>query len=288
MENKTQLHKPTITDIVVAIVWIVTAIIIFIKIPQAFILEALLIMFTAIYMLACMGFFADDTEQKEGKTIMKIKQNKTIKILLAVALMFTAFLMMENTVHAKTKRSTYRTINGIYNSDGTIDTADGYCWKVRKESYAYSETTVVTVKFNTHGTRNKLDDSIIKINAKNKNIQLVNDYIRHEYDLKAYRVKYISTGKLTDKMIRERAIKHTIYVEIIKSVSAGGKHGTYGKNYYIAYNKRVRKGKHVTSYCIWNPCNSYCDDVEAIADNGKIRQKEGWKNETYSTNNQGI
>ena len=166
--------------------------------------------------------------KKEGKNTMRTKQNKTIKILLAVALMFTAFLMMENTVHAKTKRSTYRTINGIYNSDGTIDTADGSCWKVRKESYAYPETTVVTVKFNTHGTRNKLDDSIVKINAKNKNIQLVNDYIRHEYDLKAYRVKYISTGKLTDKMIRERAVKHTIYVEIIKSVSAGGKHGTYG------------------------------------------------------------
>lgn len=161
---------------------------------------------------------------------MKIKQNKTIKILLAVAFMFTVFLMLENTIHAKTKRNTCRTINGIYNSDGTIDTADGYCWKVRKESYAYPGTTVVTVKFNTHGT-----------------------------------------GKLTDRMIRERATRHTIYVEIIKSVSTGGSHGTYGKNYYIAYNKRVRKGKHVTSYCIWNPCNAYCDDVEAVADNGKIR-----------------
>lgn len=202
---------------------------------------------------------------------MKTKQNKTIKILLAVALMFTAFLMMENTVRARTKRSTCRTINGIYNVDGTIDTVDGYCWKVRKESYAYPGTTVVTVKFNTHRTKNKLDDSIVKINAKNRNIQLVNDYIRHEYDLNAYKVKYISTEKLTDKMICERATRHTIYVEIIKSVSAGGRHGTYGKNYYIAYNKRVRKGKHVTSYCVWNPCNRYCDDVEAVVDNEKIR-----------------
>lgn len=204
---------------------------------------------------------------------MRTKQNKTIKILLAVELMFTAFLMLGNTVHAKTKKKhvTYRTINGIYNSDGTIDTADGYCWKVRKESYAYPGTTPVTVKFNTHRTKDKLDDSIIKIVAKNRNIQLVNDYIRRNYDLNAYKVKYINTRKLTDKMIRERAVKHTIYVEIIKSVSAGGRHGTYGKNYYIAYNKRVRKGKHVTSYCVWNPCNSYCDDVEAVADNGKIR-----------------
>ena len=202
---------------------------------------------------------------------MRTKQNKTIKILLVVALMFTAFLILENTVHAKTKRSTYRTINGIYNADGTIDTADGYCWKVRKESYAYPGATLVTVKFNTYGTRNKLDDSVVRINAKNKNIQLVNDYIRKNYDLNAYRVKYIATGKLTDRMIRERATRHTIYVEIIKSISAGGKHGTYRKDYYIAYNKRVRNGKHVTSYCVWNPCNSYCDDVVAVADNGKIR-----------------
>ena len=179
--------------------------------------------------------------------------------------------MLENPTYAKTKRSTYRTVNGIYNADGTIDTVDGYCWKVRKGSYAYPGTTVVTVKFATHGTRNKLDDSIVKITAKNRNVQLVNDYIRHNYDLQAYKVKYINTNKLTPKMIRERAVKHTIYVEIIKSISAGGKHGTYGKNYYIAYNKRVRKGKKVTSYCVWNPCNSYCDDVEAIADNGKIR-----------------
>lgn len=62
MENKTQLHKPTIIEIVVAIVWIVTAIITFIKIPQAFILEALLVMITAVYMLACVGFFDDDTD----------------------------------------------------------------------------------------------------------------------------------------------------------------------------------------------------------------------------------
>lgn len=62
MENKTQLHKPAITDIAVAIVWIVTAIITFIKIPQAFILEALLLMITVVYVLACMGLFDDDTE----------------------------------------------------------------------------------------------------------------------------------------------------------------------------------------------------------------------------------
>lgn len=64
MENKTQLHKPQPIEIVVAIVWIVTAIVTFIRIPQAFILEALLVMITAVYMLTCVGFF-DDTDIEE-------------------------------------------------------------------------------------------------------------------------------------------------------------------------------------------------------------------------------
>lgn len=64
MENKTQLHKPTLTEIAVALVWIVTAIVTFIKIPQTFIVEALLLMVTAVYMLACVGIF-DDTDIEE-------------------------------------------------------------------------------------------------------------------------------------------------------------------------------------------------------------------------------
>lgn len=64
MENKTQLHKPTITDIAVALVGIAMAIIAFIKIPQAFILESLLVMITVVYVLASMGLF-DDTDIEE-------------------------------------------------------------------------------------------------------------------------------------------------------------------------------------------------------------------------------
>lgn len=62
--EKIQLHKPQPIDIAVAIVGIAMAIITFIKIPQAFILEALLVMITAVYMLACVGFFDDDTDTK--------------------------------------------------------------------------------------------------------------------------------------------------------------------------------------------------------------------------------
>ena len=60
--EKIQLHKPQPIDIAVEIVGIATSIIAFIKIPQAFILEALLVMITAVYMLACVGFFDDDTD----------------------------------------------------------------------------------------------------------------------------------------------------------------------------------------------------------------------------------
>ena len=62
--EKAQFHKPKLTDIVIALVGIAMAIITFIKIPQAFILEALLVMITAVYMLACVGFFDDDTDTK--------------------------------------------------------------------------------------------------------------------------------------------------------------------------------------------------------------------------------
>ena len=62
--EKAQLHNPKLTDIVIALVGIAMAIITFINIPQAFILEALLVMITAVYMLACVGFFDDDTDTK--------------------------------------------------------------------------------------------------------------------------------------------------------------------------------------------------------------------------------
>lgn len=62
--EKIQLHKPQPIDIAVAIVWIAMAIVTFIRIPQAFILEALLVIITVVYMLACVGFF-DDTDIEE-------------------------------------------------------------------------------------------------------------------------------------------------------------------------------------------------------------------------------
>lgn len=63
MENKTQLHKPTLIEIAVALVWIAMAIVTFIRISFAFILGVAILGLTAGYLLACMGIFDDtDTE----------------------------------------------------------------------------------------------------------------------------------------------------------------------------------------------------------------------------------
>lgn len=199
-------------------------------------------------------------------------QDKIVTFLaVAFSIAMALFMLSTYPTRANAKTPNYRTISGIYNTDGTIDTADGMVWKVRKASYAYQNGTKVTVKFDTCGTKSKLDDKIVSIKAKSKNKQLINDYLINNYDLRAFKVKYIKSNKLTEKMIERRAINHTIYVEIEKSVSVGGKRGLIDGKYTIAYNKSVKKGKHVTSYSIWNPCTAYCDDVTAVIDNGKIR-----------------
>jgi len=64
----------------------------------------------------------------------------------------------------------------------------------------------------------------------------------------------------------------TVYVEKVKTKSKGGYEGrTIKGNYYVKYPKKVKKGKKVTVYFIWNPNNNACDDVIAIVCLGKIK-----------------
>ena len=39
----------------------------------------------------------------------------------------------------------------------------------------------------------------------------------------------------------------------------------------IKYNKKVKKGKRVISYCIYSPYNNYCDGVDFVVDNKMVR-----------------
>lgn len=95
---------------------------------------------------------------------------------------------------------------------------------------------------------------------------LVKSYCSKHY--KGYKIKKVG---LFDKRIDNRKGKKVVYVETIISVSNGRKGGIIKGKWYIAYNKKVKKGKKVVSYCIYNPYTNYCDDVVAVVDNKKIR-----------------
>lgn len=107
--------------------------------------------------------------------------------------------------------------------------------------------------------------------AKTTNKGLIKEYCKEHYpDLK---IKYITFDDDTswDKILHRKG-KNVVYVEKCISKSSGKKCGyTVIGHYYTAYNKKVKKGKKVTSYFIWNPYTNYCDDVVAAVDNKKIR-----------------
>jgi len=94
------------------------------------------------------------------------------------------------------------------------------------------------------------------------------------------KIKLIDTNNSTDKqawkIIDHRKGKNYIVVEKVVSVSDGTGYGWYstktkGTNYIIGYNKKVPKGRKVTSYVIWNPANNECDDILYVIDNKAFR-----------------
>ena len=108
------------------------------------------------------------------------------------------------------------------------------------------------------------------------NKAIVKTYCEKHY--KGYKVKYFT--EWNEKKMVHRANKKVVYVQIEKSVSSGkkdscnGKYWGYvkGQKYYKTwYNTKVRKGKEVISYYIYNPHSNYTDDIVAVVDNKKIR-----------------
>lgn len=105
---------------------------------------------------------------------------------------------------------------------------------------------------------------------------LVKTYCEKHY--KGYKVKYFT--KWDEKKMTNRTNKKVVYVQIEKSISSGKKdscNGRYwgyikGQHYYKTwYNAKVKKGKEVKSYYIYNPYTNYEDDIVAVVDNKKIR-----------------
>ena len=103
-----------------------------------------------------------------------------------------------------------------------------------------------------------------KAKAKKSNKQLVKTFCRKHYGNK--KIKYVKNPSY--KRLTHR--KGKILVEIVKSKSCG-RYGYDKDGGYIRYNKRVKKGKTVTSYLIYNPKNNAIDDIVAVVDNNKIR-----------------
>lgn len=107
----------------------------------------------------------------------------------------------------------------------------------------------------------------VAVNAKSpSDRQIVREYCHKHY--KGYTIRYFT--KWNDKVMSHRANRKIVYVEKMVSYSKG-KYGYTKEGYYIKYNKRVKKGKKVISYCIYNPKNNSCDDVVAVVDNKILR-----------------
>ena len=119
-----------------------------------------------------------------------------------------------------------------------------------------------------------LNPVTVKANT-NKDLSVATTYISRHYP--GYKVRFVPEGKTNMIKLRTRKGKRIIYVEVLKSNARRnlqGKRRSWGittKGSYITYNRRVKKGKRVTSYCIWNPNSNYTDDVVAVVDNGFIR-----------------
>lgn len=98
------------------------------------------------------------------------------------------------------------------------------------------------------------------------NESLYKSYCKKNYP--KYTIKVIT--KYNPKTMENRKDKKIVYVEKFISYSKG-KYGYSKKGEYVKYNKKVKKGKKVVSYFIYNPYTNYCDDVVAVIDNNMLR-----------------
>lgn len=99
------------------------------------------------------------------------------------------------------------------------------------------------------------------------NRKIAKKYAKTHYsECKVKFFRHYNAGK-----IENRKGTKVVWIWKIYSKSNGGKYGTCEDGSIIAYNKKVKKGKRVVSYCIYNPYTNYCDDIVAVVDNRKVR-----------------
>ena len=108
--------------------------------------------------------------------------------------------------------------------------------------------------------------SVMPTYASTNDYTLVKSYCKKHYP----KHQIVVFTKYNPNVMENRKNKRVIYVEKFVSYSKG-KYGYSKKGEYVKYNKRVKKGKKVISYFVYNPYTNYCDDVVIVVDNGKIR-----------------
>lgn len=100
---------------------------------------------------------------------------------------------------------------------------------------------------------------------------LTNKKIAKRYAKEHYSECKVKFFRHYSEKIEHRKGTKVVWIWKIYSKSNGGKYGTCEDGSIIAYNKKVKKGKRIVSYCIYNPYTNYCDDIVAVVDNKKIR-----------------
>ena len=126
------------------------------------------------------------------------------------------------------------------------------------EEYFYNE-------YYDHWNVDKVYDSSM-VNSRNLAIAWANT------NYPKCKIKFIKLNNKGWKKLENRKGKKIVYIEKCITIS-NGKGGGFTKkgHYYVAYNKKVKKGKKVTSYFVYNPYTNYVDDIVAAVDNKMIR-----------------
>lgn len=176
---------------------------------------------------------------------MKTFKWKTVIFMVTLLVIVCATCV---TANAKTRKEVGTIIKSHKGKVTCVDDRTGNAWEFYGTGYHKGERCQITFK------GKQVVDCVT-------DRQLVKAYCRKHFPKR--KIKFV---KENDRRLLRRKSKKYVYVE--KIVSRSNK---TSKGYYIAYNTNTPKGKRITSYCIWNPCNNIEDDILAVVDNGRIR-----------------
>lgn len=100
--------------------------------------------------------------------------------------------------------------------------------------------------------------------AKKKVRKYIKDFLKRGKARK-FRVKFIKPNKLTYEKLVNRKKDKIIYVEVVTGyVLNDDFDGVSREGYYISYNgidSSLKPGSCIRSYCVYNPFNTYEDDI---------------------------